>query len=99
MLELFGSGYAIEYCVAALTSYNRQKNVEYYIADCVKNTNEILATRFGGAYLKDSLRDILEPVKKETRTGEEIAADIIKKAGLKIGVQHGFNDIGGKADP
>lgn len=38
----------------------------------------------GGVHMKMSFEDWIKPKKQDNRTGEEIAADVIKKAGLKV---------------
>ena len=38
----------------------------------------------GGSYITVKLDDILNPKQVENRTGEEIAADIIKRAGIEV---------------
>ena len=46
----------------------------------MKNT----AKYAGGSYIKARYIDIIEPKKVDTRTGDEIVADIIKRAGLVV---------------
>ena len=38
----------------------------------------------GGSYIAVKLADIIKPKQVENRTGEEIAADIIKRAGIEV---------------
>ena len=38
----------------------------------------------GGSYVTVKLSDIINPKPVEKRTGEEIAADIIKRAGIEV---------------
>lgn len=38
----------------------------------------------GGSFMSASLSDILHPKLKDTRTGDEIVADIVQGAGLKV---------------
>ena len=38
----------------------------------------------GGSYMTNKLSDILDPKPVDNRTGDEIAADIIKRAGLEV---------------
>lgn len=45
---------------------------------------ENTANAHGGKYPVKKLQDILNPPPPDDRTGEEIAADIIKKSGLKV---------------
>ena len=45
---------------------------------------ENTAKYVGGEYIKARYIDIIEPKKVDTRTGDEIVADIIKRAGLVV---------------
>ena len=38
----------------------------------------------GGSYITAKLADIINPKPVDNRTGEEIAADIIKRAGIEV---------------
>ena len=81
MLDLMGSGYVIDHCIAAINERHRRENYEFYITD-------IAYVLLNGLYQNklDFPRyyDILNPKPKDERTGEEIAADIIKRHGLKV---------------
>lgn len=57
-----------------------------YITDGLKDITESVFQAFGGKYLSVSFFDLIDNSKKQTitRTGEEIAADVIKKAGLVV---------------
>lgn len=57
-----------------------------YMADGLKYVTESISQEFGGEYLYVSFADLIDNNKKQTitRTGEEIAADVIKKAGLVV---------------
>ena len=52
----------------------------------MKDITESVSQAFGGNYLSVSFFDLIDNNKKQTitRTGEEIAADVIKKAGLVV---------------
>lgn len=83
---MFGSGYVIEHCISALRIRTIKKVTSFYIADALKNINDILAEKFGGNMMRNRLMDILKEEKREDKqkTGDEIAADIISRAGLKM---------------
>ena len=51
-----------------------------YICDCLK----LIAENTGNISLKLRYYDIIQPKKEDTRTGDEIVADIIKRAGLVV---------------
>lgn len=73
----------IEHCASEYLEKVKKKEQAYYIADCLKSINKILANHFGGEYFNTGLRDMLDPQKEDTRSGDDIARDIIKRAGLK----------------
>lgn len=56
------------------------------MADGLKYVTESISQAFGGEYLYVSFADLIDNNKKQTvtKTGEEIAADVIKKAGLVV---------------
>ena len=56
----------------------------HYIANGLKMLTENTAKIVGGSYLAVSYTDIIHPKQKDERTGEEIVADVIRGAGLKI---------------
>ena len=56
----------------------------HYIANGLKMLTENTAKIVGGSYLAVSYTDIIHPKPKDERTGEEIVADVIRGAGLKI---------------
>ena len=51
-----------------------------YVTDCLK----LIAENTGNISLKLRYYDIIQPKKADTRTGDEIVADIIKRAGLVV---------------
>lgn len=56
-----------------------------YMADGLKYVTESISQAFGGKYLYVSFIDLIDNNKKQiVKTGEEIAADVIKKAGLVV---------------
>jgi hypothetical protein len=82
---LFGSGYVIEHCISVLRIKAKKRLASYYIADALKNINDILAERFGGNMMVNRLMDVMTDEKQESeKSGDEIAADIIRRAGLEM---------------
>lgn len=57
-----------------------------YMADGLKYVTESISQAFGGKYLYVSFFDLINNNKKQTVTkaGEEIATDVIKRAGLVV---------------
>ena len=50
------------------------------MTDCLK----LIAENIGNISLKSRYYDIIHPKKVDTRTGDEIVEDIIKRAGLVV---------------
>lgn len=59
-----------------------------YVTDALKNISEntakCAALASGGSYISTRYADMLKPQAIDVRTGDEIAADVIKKAGLVV---------------
>ena len=58
---------------------NEQSAFRNYMAICAFNVNEIVAKRYGGAYMTTKYRDAINPPKEETRTSEEVINGIKEK--------------------
>ena len=66
-----------------MSKANQQANdtaYRVYVTDCLK----LIAENSGNISLKLRYYDIIHPKKTDTRTGDEIVADIIKRAGLVV---------------
>lgn len=63
---------------------NKQKVWEVYVADAVRMITENTAKFASGQYIEKRYLEILESKPQDTRTGEQIVADVVKKAGLKV---------------
>ena len=55
-----------------------------YVTDCLKLIAENTANISSGQYVKSRYYDIIHPAKVDSRTGDEIVEDIIKRAGLVV---------------
>ena len=56
-----------------------------YISDCLQMLTENTArASIGGQYMRDKMRNLLNHAPVDNRTGDEIAADVIKRAGLEV---------------
>ena len=55
-----------------------------YVTDALKLLGENTARYAGGSHMMQRWVDVITLKKQDTRTGVEIAADVIKKAGLKV---------------
>ena len=58
---------------------NEQSAFRNYMAICAFNINEIVAKRYGGAYMTTKYHDLVNPPKEETRTSEEVISGIKEK--------------------
>lgn len=75
----------VEHCVFTFSEYCRQEAFRSYITDGIKCMSESIATRYGGSYLQVRYAEIMERKEEaESKTGDEIAMDVISRAGLKI---------------
>lgn len=93
LLELFGNDYVFDHCVIAIRQKAEKKQERYYIADALYNINAILAHRYSGNYMSARLSEIMEVPKEPDKSGDEIAADIIRRAELKTeggSAEHGL---------
>lgn len=90
MVELLGSGYIVDYCFSILLREAKEKrdnaSLQYYVTDCLRllteNTAKSAHTEAG--YIGNRYADIVNPVVQQELSGDEIAADIIKRAGLSF---------------
>ena len=74
----------MRYAVARYQSQQRDLAYRIYVADCLRIISENTAKIGGGSYITAKLSDIINPKPADNRTGEEIAADIIKRAGIEV---------------
>lgn len=79
-----GSGYVIEHCTSAFLERQKAKAYQIYVSECFRIITENTAKMGGGSYVSASFADILNPKPVDNRTGEEIVAEIIQKAGLEV---------------
>lgn len=62
----------------------KRQAYKIYISDALRIIGENTAKYAGGSYMNSRYVDIVSPKTKDERTGEEIAADVIKRAGLEV---------------
>lgn len=74
----------MRYAIARYQSHQRDLAYRIYIADCLRIISENTAKMGGGSYITAKFYDIINPKPVDTRTGEEIAVDIIKRAGIEV---------------
>ena len=74
----------MRYAIARYQSQQRDLAYRIYIADCLRMVTENTAKAVCGSYISAKFSDIINPKPVDNRTGEEIAADIIKRSGIEV---------------
>lgn len=59
--------------------FEEEKAYRVYMSDAIFTIAETVARKFDGKYMGYRYLDLVEPQPEETRTGEEIIADLGKK--------------------
>lgn len=70
--------------MARLNERAKTEAYRIYVTDALRIVGENTARFASGNYIKARYADIIEPKKQDNRTGDEIVADIIKRAGLVV---------------
>lgn len=80
-----GSGYVVEHCVSAFRKKQEENLFKSYAADALRAIayNTAVLPKEGRIITK-RFAELAEWVEEDTRSGDEIAADIIKRAGLRF---------------
>ena len=74
----------MRYAMARFNQHQRDLAYRIYVTDCLRIISENTAKMGGGSYISVKFADIINPKPAGNRTGEEIAADIIKRAGIEV---------------
>ena len=74
----------MRYAVARYQSHQRDLAYRIYVTDCLRIIGENTANMGGVAYISAKFSDIINPKPADNRTGEQVAADIIKMAGIEV---------------
>ena len=82
MVELLGAGYVVDYCVSRFKRKQEEKLYRSYIADVLMTLNNNLVGAWGGYRIEKRYIDMDKPA--DRRSGDEIAMDVIKRAGLTL---------------
>ena len=70
--------------MARLNERAKTESYRIYVTDALRVVAENTARFASGNYIKARYADMIEPKKQDNRTGDEIVADIIKRAGLVV---------------
>ena len=81
---MFGWGYVKDFCISLFQKEQEDKAAKIYYAQCLRIITENTAKIGGGSYITVKFYDIINPKPVDNRSGEEIAADIIKRAGIEV---------------
>lgn len=82
MVDLLGAGYVADYCISRYKHQQKEKQYRSYIADSLMMICNNIAGAFVGNTITTRYVDLGKPV--DTRSGNEIAVDVIKRAGLSF---------------
>ena len=74
----------MRYAMSRYQSQVRELAYRIYVTDCLRIISENTAKMGGGSYITAKFSDIINHKHADNRTGEEIAADIIKRAGIEV---------------
>ena len=74
----------MRYALARYQSHTREVAYRIYVTDCLRIMAENMAKYSGGTYLTKRYADVVKRRPSDNRTGEEIAAEVIEKAGLVV---------------
>ena len=74
----------MRYAMARYKSQQRDLAYRIYVTDCLRIISENTAKTRGDSYITAKFADIINPKPVDNRNGEEIAADIIKRAGIEV---------------
>lgn len=74
----------MRYATAKATAEARLTAYRIYVSDALMLIGKNTAKLALGTYMPRRYVDIIGGVKQDDRTGEEIAADIIRRAGLEV---------------
>lgn len=74
----------MRYAVARYQRDRRDMAYRIYVTDCLRMITQNTAHKEGDHYITAEYSELIDPNPKETRTGDEIAADVIKRAGIEV---------------
>ena len=74
----------MRYAMARFNQHQRDLAYRIYVTDCLRMATENTAKLSQGTYTAARFYDIINPKPSDNRTGEEIAADIIERAGIEV---------------
>ncbi len=76
----------VDYCVSRYKHKQEEKQYRAYITDALMYLNNSVAHKFGGTMITRRYVDLNKP--EDKRTGDDIAVDVMKRAGLTFAKEH-----------
>ena len=74
----------MRYVIARYQSQRRDLAYRIYVSECLRIISKNTAKMGGGEFVERKFSDIINPKPKDERSGEEIVADIIERAGIEV---------------
>ena len=74
----------MRYAVSRYNQHQREQAYRIYVSDCLRIMTENTAKYAGGTHLTRRYADVIQKKTFDNRSGAEIAADVIQKAGLVV---------------
>ena len=74
----------MRYAIARYRSQRRDLAYRIYVSDALRIITENTAKFAGGSFVKARYAELIKPQHKDDRSAEDIAAEIIIKAGIKV---------------
>ena len=74
----------MRYATARFNQHQRDLAYRIYVTDCLRMATENTAKMSQGSYATVRFYDFINPKPVDNRSGNEIAADIIKRAGIEV---------------
>ena len=74
-----GIGYVIEHYIAFFKKEQHEKAYKSYVTDALRIITENTAKANGGRYLQARYAEMIEPLKEEKRTANEVIIDLKEK--------------------
>jgi hypothetical protein len=83
----------LQFAACAYKEYAEEKSFRVYVTDALRIVGENTARIGGGSSIKTRWEDIVDPLwrkttQADTRSAEEIVADVAERAGLIITHEH-----------
>lgn len=83
-MDLFGRGYVFDSIILQIKKEREETLYKVYVTDTLKMINDKLSSHFPGSSFDVRWFDLIEKKKVDTRTGEQIAEEVIRMSGLEF---------------